>query len=213
MAFFDDLKAGLSEVAKTVGTKSEQLVNVSKLHLKKTNLSNELKATYLEIGKKVYEEKKAGADFSEDIVQLCQKVDMGLEAIAEVEAQIEEAKESGNEATVEETEDDVNVEDVVEIVEEAVPQNSIPLRMADLDAKAKIFLEAEQDGFRVVYRRVKKVNELVINGNVYDEYEALIEVPHSLVANILGCEIEAGYDGFNSFIKVDGKIIKKKIRI
>ena len=122
MAFFDDLKAGLSEVAKTVGTKSEQLVNVSKLHLKKTNLSNELKATYLEIGKKVYEEKKAGADFSEDIVQLCQKVDMGLEAIAEVEAQIEEAKESGNEATVEETEDDVNVEDVVEIVEEAVEE-------------------------------------------------------------------------------------------
>ena len=123
MAFFDDLKAGLSEVAKTVGTKSEQLVNVSKLHLKKTNLSNELKATYLEIGKKIYEEKKAGAEFSEDIVQLCQKVDMGLEAIAEVEAQIEAAKESGNEATVQETVDDeVNVEEVVEIVEEAVEE-------------------------------------------------------------------------------------------
>ena len=36
MAFFDDLKAGLSEMAKTVGEKSEQLVSVSKLHLKKT---------------------------------------------------------------------------------------------------------------------------------------------------------------------------------
>ena len=122
MAFFDDLKAGLSEVAKTVGTKSEQLVNVSKLHLKKTNLSNELKATYLEIGKKIYEEKKAGAEFSEDIIQLCQKVDMGLEAIAEVEAQIEAAKESGNEATVEETVDEEVNEEVVEIVEEAVEE-------------------------------------------------------------------------------------------
>ena len=126
MAFLDDLKAGLSEVAKTVGEKSEQLVNISKLHLRKTNLSNELKATYLEIGKMVYEEKKAGAEFSENIVQMCQKVDFGLEAIAEVEAMIEEAKASGNEATVEETvaeeafeEDDFVEEDVVEeIVEE-----------------------------------------------------------------------------------------------
>ena len=129
MAFFDDLKAGLSEVAKTVGEKSEQLVNISKLHLRKTNLSNELKATYLEIGKMVYEEKKAGAEFSEDIVQMCQKVDFGLEAIAEVEAMIEEAKASGNEATVEETvaeeafeEDDFVEEDVVEVVEEIVEE-------------------------------------------------------------------------------------------
>ena len=129
MAFLDDLKAGLSEVAKTVGEKSEQLVNISKLHLRKTNLSNELKATYLEIGKMVYEEKKAGAEFSEDIVQMCQKVDFGLEAIAEVEAMIEEAKASGNEATVEETvaeeafeEDDFVEEDVVEVVEEIVEE-------------------------------------------------------------------------------------------
>lgn len=117
MAFFDDLKAGLSEVAKTVGEKSEQLVGISKLHLKKTNLNNELKATYLEIGKMIYEEKKAGAEFSDAIVQLCQKVDMGLEAIAEVEAQIEAAKAEGKEATVEENvpeEEAAAFEDVVE---------------------------------------------------------------------------------------------------
>ena len=124
MAFFDDLKAGLSEVAKTVGEKSEQLVGISKLHLKKTNLSNELKATYLEIGKMIYEEKKAGMEFSDAVVQLCQKVDMGLEAIAEVEAQIEAAKAAGNEATVEEAvvEDDVVVTpEEVEVVAEDAP--------------------------------------------------------------------------------------------
>ena len=109
MAFFDDLKAGLSEVAKTVGGKSEQLVNVSKLHLKKTNLSNELKTTYIEIGKLVYEDRKKGVDLSEAITQLCQKVDLGLEAIAEVEAQIAAAKASGNEATVEEADFDEEV--------------------------------------------------------------------------------------------------------
>lgn len=120
MAFFDDLKAGLSEVAKTVGGKSEQLVGISKLHLKKTNLNNELKATYLELGKMIYEEKKAGAEFSEVIVQLCQKVDMGLEAIAEVEAQIEAAKAEGKEATVEDDIVDsaeVVVEEHAEVIE------------------------------------------------------------------------------------------------
>ena len=119
MAFFDDLKAGLSEVAKTVGEKSEQLVGISKLHLKKTNLNNELKATYLELGKMIYEEKKAGAEFSEAVVQLCQKVDMGLEAIAEVEAQIEAAKAEGKETTVEESivEDDI-VDSADVVVEE-----------------------------------------------------------------------------------------------
>lgn len=126
MAFFDDLKAGLSEVAKTVGEKSEQLVGISKLHLKKTNLSNELKATYLEIGKMVYEEKKAGSEFSDAIVQLCQKVDMGLEAIAEVEAQIEAAKAAGSEVEVEETvvEDDVVETSVEEVAEEAVVEET-----------------------------------------------------------------------------------------
>ena len=119
MAFFDDLKAGLSEMAKTVGEKSEQLVGISKLHLKKTNLNNELKATYLEIGKMIYEEKKAGAEFSDAIVQLCQKVDMGLEAIAEVEAEIEAAKAEGKEATVEETALEEDVTDFEDVVDEA----------------------------------------------------------------------------------------------
>ena len=119
MAFFDDLKAGLSEMAKTVGEKSEQIVGISKLHLKKTNLNNELKATYLEIGKMIYEEKKAGAEFSDAIVQLCQKVDMGLEAIAEVEAEIEAAKAEGKEATVEETAPEDDVTDFEDVVDEA----------------------------------------------------------------------------------------------
>ena len=67
----------------------------------------------------IYEEKKAGAEFSEAVVQLCQKVDMGLEAIAEVEAQIEAAKAEGKETTVEESivEDDI-VDSADVVVEE-----------------------------------------------------------------------------------------------
>lgn len=108
MAFIDDLKQGLSDVTKTVYEKSEQFVGIQKLRLKKNSLNSELKATYVEIGKMVYEEKKAGAEFSGPVVQLCQKVDMGLEAIQEVEAQIEEAK------TRNEVEDDFDVDDIFE---------------------------------------------------------------------------------------------------
>ncbi len=108
MAFIDDLKQGLSDVTKTVYEKSGQFVGIQKLRLKKNSLSSELKATYIEIGKMVYEEKKAGAEFSGPIVQLCQKVDMGLEAIQEVEAQIEEAKARND------VEDDFDVDDIFE---------------------------------------------------------------------------------------------------
>lgn len=108
MAFIDDLKQGLSDVTKTVYEKSEQFVGIQKLRLKKNSLNSELKATYVEIGKMVYEEKKAGGEFSGPVVQLCQKVDMGLEAIQEVEAQIEEAKARN------EVEDDFDVDDIFE---------------------------------------------------------------------------------------------------
>ena len=92
-------------------------------------------------------------------------------------------------------------------------QNSAVLRMADLDAKAKILLETQKDGFVITYRRVKRVNELVINGNVYDEYEALIENSHILIGVVDGHTIEAGFDGFKSQIKFDGEVIAQKVRL
>ena len=121
MAFIDDLKQGLSDVTKTVYEKSEQFVGIQKLRMKKNSFNSELKATYIEIGKMVYEEKKAGAEFSGPVVQLCQKVDLGLEAIQEVEAQIEEVK-TKNEVV----DDDFDVDDIFEEdVEEVAAEEAI----------------------------------------------------------------------------------------
>lgn len=121
MAFIDDLKQGISDVTKTVYEKSEQFVGIQKLRMKKNSLNSELKATYIEIGKMVYEEKKAGAEFSGPVVQLCQKVDLGLEAIQEVEAQIEEVK-TKNEVV----DDDFDVDDIFEEdVEEVAAEEAI----------------------------------------------------------------------------------------
>ena len=92
--------------------------------------------------------------------------------------------------------------------------DSTPLRIADMNVKAKIFLEADANGKHVVYRRVKRTNELVINGYVYDEYEALIEWPHVLFAVIDGHAYSAGCSNASqAFIDVDGQRVAKKIRL
>lgn len=89
-----------------------------------------------------------------------------------------------------------------------------PLRNADKVKKAKILLSANVKDFCVMYRRIRSVNELVVNGKVYDEMKAVIEFPHNLFANIGGHTIEAGYsDSSNSYIRFDGQTIAEKKRL
>lgn len=143
MAFIDDLKQGLSDVTKTVYEKSEQFVGIQKLRLKKNSLNNELKATYIEIGKMVYEEKKAGAEFSGPVVQLCQKVDLGLEAIQEVEAQIEEAKAKNEVEDDDFDVDDIFEEDVEEVAAEEAEEAIAEAEEAAAEAEEAV-AEAEE---------------------------------------------------------------------
>lgn len=90
---------------------------------------------------------------------------------------------------------------------------STPIRSAAPAIKSKILLEASVNGYRICYRRVKSVNELVISGKVYDEKKGVIEFAHKLCAILDGHSIEAGYDENDcSYIMFDGKIIKNKKR-
>lgn len=96
---------------------------------------------------------------------------------------------------------------------QAETPDSPSLRMAEPEAKEKILLQAQALGRTIVYRRVKRTNELVIGGRVYDELEALVEPPHTLSARIDGHLIEAGLESpSRSFIRVDGQTIAKKTR-
>ncbi len=89
--------------------------------------------------------------------------------------------------------------------------NSKVLRMADNEVKSRVLLEAEVPGYRIVYRRVKKINELIVNGKVYDEYEALIEFPHTLTAMVDSHKIAVQYDDSNHmYIIFDGEQLAKK---
>lgn len=91
--------------------------------------------------------------------------------------------------------------------------NSPVLRMADESVKCRILLEARAEGYHICYRRVKSVNELVVNGRVYDEKAGVIEFAHKLSAMVDGHRIEAGLDtGGYSFIILDGNLLKHKRR-
>lgn len=92
-------------------------------------------------------------------------------------------------------------------------ENSLPIRRAE-DTKHRVFLGCDELGHNICYRRVKKVNELVIDGYVYAEIEMLLETPHELCARINGHSISAGFRA-NSFcyISVDGNDVKKKLRL
>lgn len=111
-------------------------------------------------------------------------------------------------------------------------KNSPTLREADMTKRGRILLEATIDlakpsegaeqaakdtpivRYAIVYRRLKAVNELIVNGIVYDEMKAVIEVEHVLSAVIDGHLIEAGVeDEVYSFIRVDGDTVKTKRRI
>lgn len=93
-------------------------------------------------------------------------------------------------------------------------QDSVHIRYADMEAKNRVFLETDVEGHKVVYRRVGKTNELVIDGRVYDEFVGLVEPAHSLEARIDGHHIEAGFDGsIHVYINVDGTEVLKKTRL
>lgn len=94
-------------------------------------------------------------------------------------------------------------------------QSSFILRPADPDVKHRVLLETRLYTYDICYRRVKAThtNELVINGNVYDEIEGVMEYPHVLKAQVDGHVFEAGYTGTHSFISVDGQDAARKLRL
>lgn len=93
-------------------------------------------------------------------------------------------------------------------------QSDLAIRSADYSVKSKILLEAMIGKYTICYRRIKNVNELVINDIVYDEKKGIIEFEHNLSAVIDGHTIEAGYDNESySYIIFDGERIAEKKRL
>lgn len=107
-----------------------------------------------------------------------------------------------------------DLDEILQAAEDRTPVDSTPLRMADMTVKYRTLLEHTEDGFRILYRRVGKTNELIIGGKVYDEYIARLEFAHNLNAVVSGHEIQAGFDGMSaSYIMFDNKVVARKTRL
>ena len=93
------------------------------------------------------------------------------------------------------------------------PSSKAPLRPAE-NGRARILLEAQKGHYTICYRRAGITNELVINGEVWDEIKAVIEEKHRLSAIVDGNKIEAGYSESPSvsYIKFNGCRIAHKKR-
>ena len=88
------------------------------------------------------------------------------------------------------------------------------IRSLKTEGKAKILLSSKVKDYEIVYRRTKTVNELVVNGYVYDSMKALVEVAHELSAVVDGHEIAVGLDYESySYIRFDGAVVAKKRRL
>ncbi len=91
---------------------------------------------------------------------------------------------------------------------------SAVLRDADMSIKFRVLAEANAEGHNICYRRIKKVNELVVDGKVYAAITfKFLESRHTLAAQIDGHTISAGFDGTYSFIAVNDVVVVSKIRI
>lgn len=87
------------------------------------------------------------------------------------------------------------------------------VRRADPTVKSRTLLKAQVQEYEICYRRVKKTNELVVNGFVYDEFTAVVEFSHKLCARVDGHKIEAGYDSDSfSYILFDDQPVARKRR-
>lgn len=105
-------------------------------------------------------------------------------------------------------------EEPVAVDSEAPVANSLPIRRIDEEEKCRVLLEGSYATYHVVYRRVKNMNQLVINNYVYDEMKLVIEPAHSLTARVDDHEFVVGYDGRScSYFLVDGNEIAKKVRM
>ncbi len=97
--------------------------------------------------------------------------------------------------------------------EKRANNNPMQPRKIDPSKKGKVFLEADVEGYKIIYRRVGFVNELVVNGYVYDEMKAVLEFAHKLTAHIDGHTIEAGLQKDDVvYINFDGENVDMDLR-
>jgi len=88
MDFFEELKNSILEASDTIGKKSERLIEIQKLKMKKSSLDSERKRDYLQLGKLSYQKMKSGEALDSQSQELYDKLNKNKEASDEIERQL-----------------------------------------------------------------------------------------------------------------------------
>ena len=133
MAFFDDLKEKVADLAQAGVAKSKQLAEIAKL--KAANLSEQetIRKAYLEIGKLYYAEK--GATPEGGYAAACEKITTAKANIAANNAKIEDLKDG--DAEVNAAAADAVIVEEIPAIEAAAEQDIAPEDIADEAPKAQ----------------------------------------------------------------------------
>ena len=131
MAFFDDLKEKVADLAQAGVAKSKQLAEIAKL--KAANLSEQetIRKAYLEIGKLYYAEK--GTTPEGGYAAACEKITAAKANIAANNAKIEDLKDGDAEVTAAAA-DAVIVEEI-SAIEAASEQDIVPEDIVEEEPK------------------------------------------------------------------------------
>ena len=92
MGKMDDILDKVKEMAAAAGSKAQEVAEVAKLKLQLSQMRSDLDSNYKKMCEIIYNLKKAGAE-NEDLVSMCvAEIDAQLEAIDELNNQINELK-------------------------------------------------------------------------------------------------------------------------
>lgn len=90
--FLNKVTKQASKAANMAGNKASEMLEVTKLKSKLSDVNEVKKVTKNEIGEYCYDLYKEGSITDTHIINLCKKIDAAAEAAAEIERQIEKAK-------------------------------------------------------------------------------------------------------------------------
>lgn len=92
MDFFNDLGKKIGKTAKTVGKKSEELVEVTKLNISIGNEEDKIKKMLIEIGSEIYGKYAEGEHFEQFIDEKCAQIKQVETNISELRSKIMKIK-------------------------------------------------------------------------------------------------------------------------
>lgn len=132
MAFFDQLKEKVTDLAQVGVAKSKQLAEIAKLKAANMSEQDAIRKAYLEIGKLYYAEKGSTPDGG--YAAACARITEAKASIAANNARIEELKD-GDEEVAAAADDAVVVEEIPAL--EVVAEDVTPEDIADEESKAE----------------------------------------------------------------------------